>query len=719
MSAGAGTAAAGPPAAAAGGGPPAGSADTAGRLLRRLTVLPALLVAAWLLAGLPLLLLGRFTPVLMLVVAVPVAGLLAGGGLRWIPGRRAAALPNAAAGPATGPAPGGRPGRAATPWWAVVALIAVAVAFGAEQLIYHSEQIIVMRDPAAYMQFGNWIAGHGSLPIPQGDAAFGGAHGLHFYSSAFYRVGQWVVPQFMAGLPMILAGGFWAGGVGAAVAIPPLLGACGVLTFGGLVARLVGPRWAPLGALVLALTLPEEFTSRSAYSEPAAQILFLGGLCLVIDSFAAGGIGARITAALGGLTLGLALLVRVDAASDLVPLISYCGLLLVGRRPQALPLIGGVVAGAGYGLVDGVILSRPYLASIRTSLIPLLLAGAAVLLATGAAGALCWRRGLPRLRARWLPDAAPALVIVVMAGFAVRPLVQTVHGRVTPLELRVMARFQRADHLPVDPSRLYDELSLRWVVWYLGVPAVVLGTLGAALLLRRCLRGRAPMWTLPLLSFAWITVLTLYRPAITPDQPWSSRRLVPAVLPGFILLASWASAWLAGWLASWVRQRGWVRLVPGGVTALCAAALVLPAASTTFDPDQPGGGLATKATYRGEIAAVSAMCAAIPSRASVVIVSIGTANRFAEVIRGMCGVPVARLGHPPVAALHQVTRDIRQAGRTPVLLGSEAAQLTRFGGSARQVMALESTEDEHSLTRPPRRTEKLTINVWLSEPSEL
>ena len=32
-------------------------------------------------------------------------------------------------------------------------------------------------------------------------------------------------------------------------------------------------------------------------------------------------------------------------------------------------------------------------------------------------------------------------------------------------------------------------------------------------------------------------------PAITPDQPWASRRLVPAVLPGFILLAVWALSW--------------------------------------------------------------------------------------------------------------------------------------------------------------------------------
>jgi hypothetical protein len=700
MSAGARTASAGSSSAADGGGRPSGPADPAGRLLGRLTVAPALLVMAWLLTGLPLLLLGLFTPVLMLVISVPLAALLTVLGLRWIPGRW------------QGPWPAKETEGAVTPWWAVVALVAVAVAFGVDQMIYHSEQIIVLRDPASYVQFGNWIARHGSLPIPQDAAAFGGAHGLHFYSSAFYPVGNTLVPQFMTGLPMILAGGFWAGGAGGAVAMAPLLGACGVLTFGGLVARLVGPRWAPLGGLVLALALPEQFTSRSTYSEPVAQILFLGGLCLVIDSFAADGIGARITAALGGLAFGVTLLVRIDGASDILPLIPYCGLLLVGRRRQALPLLGGVVAGASCGVLDGVVLSRPYLASIKTSLIPLALAGAAVLLATAVAAALLWRRGLPQVRGPWLPNAVAALAFVVMTGFFVRPYVQTVHGRMTPLELRVMASFQRADHLPVDPSRLYYEISLHWVFWYIGGPAVVLGTFGAAALARRCLRGRAPAWTLSLMAFAWIIVLTLYRPAITPDQPWSSRRLVPAVLPGFILLASWASGWLVGWL----RQRGSRKAAVRGLAALCAAALVLPAAITTFGLTHTDGGLATKATYRGEIAAVSGLCAAIPRNSSVVIVNAATANLFAQAVRGMCDVPVARLGRPPLAALQEVAGGIRQAGRRPVLLGSRPAQLIRYGGPMRQVMALRNTGDEHPLTSPPMNTQELEINVWMSEP---
>ena len=57
-----------------------------------------------------------------------------------------------------------------------------------------------------------------------------------------------------------------------------------MFTFGGLTARLIGPRWAPAAALTLAVTLPEQFTSRSTYSETLAQILFLGALSLWIDA---------------------------------------------------------------------------------------------------------------------------------------------------------------------------------------------------------------------------------------------------------------------------------------------------------------------------------------------------------------------------------------------------------------------------------------------------
>jgi hypothetical protein len=716
VSVGAQTKASGTPAAceADGGGQGSDPGNAAGMLFGRLSVLPTLLVMGWLLAGLPLLLLGWFTPLVMLLVSVPIMAAVAYFGLRLLPARWRDAQQ------------AGRSSVGSAPWWSVIAVIAVAVAFGADQLAYHSQFIIVTRDPASYAQFAAWISGHGSLPISQSAAAFGSASKtLSFASPAFYQVGGSIVPQFMAGLPMVLAAGFWIGGAGAALAMAPILGACAILTFGGLVARLVGARWAPLAALALALALPMQFTSRSTYSEPLAAILFLGGLCLVVDCLGTGGVAARVLAALGGLALGLTFVVRLDGASDILPVIPYCGLLVATRRPQALPMIGGFALGLVYGVVDGVVLTWPYLQQNSTSVYPLAVIFAAAVLVTVVAAWILRRRGLPEIRARWLPNALAALAVLIMIGFVVRPYVQVARAQSPASFESVIAAYQLSIGAPIDPGRLYYELSLHWVFWYIGIPAVILGTAGAAILLRRCVRGGIPAWTLPLLVFSWAIVSTLYRPAITPDQPWASRRLVPAVLPGLILLAVWAVSWLTGWL----RERGLGRTVRAAVVAVCAVALVLPAVITTFGlslhRDGSGGirltadGLALKTTYAGEIGAVRGLCAVIPADASVIFVNGGASKasqELVEVVRGMCGRPAATVALGGKPALASAVRAIRQAGRQPVLLAGYPKILRSFGGTPRHVMDLHTAIDGATLTGPPTDTRPFTLSLWMSEP---
>ena len=345
-----------------------------------------------------------------------------------------------------------------------------------------------------------------------------------------------------------------------------------------------------------------------------------------------------------------------------------------------------------------------------------------VVAATGVAVVLLRRRGLPVIRGNFLPNAVTALAFLIMIGFALRPYVQTVHAALNAPTQAAMTDWQRADGLPIQPTRLYYEISLRWVFWYLGVPAVVLGTAGAALLARRCLRGRAPLWTLPLITFAWTIMTTLYRPAIVPDQPWASRRLVPAVLPGFILLAVWTVQWLGRWL----REQGYGRGGRAGVTALCAAALVGPPAQSTLGLAVSDGGplglrptvsgLAFTPTNRGEVHAVDGLCAAIPQDAAVVIVDSSIADNFTQLIRGMCHVPTARMRDPRVAAVAKVTRGIRLAGHRPVLIAARRRELRPYGAAARHVMDLHSTQDGHTLVTPPRATWKLIVNVWMSEP---
>jgi hypothetical protein len=739
MSVGAQTKASGSPdsGVADGGGRGVDRSRAAGMLFGRLSVLPVLVGVSWLLVGLPLLLLGSFTPALMLVVSLPVMAVLVFFGLRLLPAQLDDALPF------------GRPGRAATPWWSVLAVVAVAVAFGVDQMIYHSQFIIITRDPASYIQFAAWISHHGSLPIPQDNGAFSGTNSvLSFNSPAFYEVGRTIVPQFMAGLPMVLAAGFWIGGVNTAVAMGPILGALAVLTFGGLVARLVGARWAPLAALVLALALPVQFTSRSTYSEPLAAILFLGGLCLVIDCLRAEGTAARVLAAIGGLALGLTFVVRLDGASDILPVIPYCGLLIWRRRPQAWPMIAGFALGVTYGIVDGVVLSMPYLQENWTSVKPLMLISiavtAATIVITAAALIIRWalgakQDGSPRLRVpqwvgvppwlrgplNWLPAAAAFVPILVVIGLAVRPYLQVVRATSPSAFESTIASYQLAAGQPIDPGRLYYESSMDWVFWYIGVPAVIFGAIAAAIVLRRALRGGIPVWTLPLLVFGWAIFSTLYRPAITPDQPWASRRLVPAVLPGFLLLAVWAVSWLSGWL----RERKIGLVARGAVVACCAAALVLPATITTFGLHVGRGGpvgvrltadgLAMKRTYQGEILTVDRLCAALPAKSSVIFIINGgskAGNELAEVVRGMCNRPSAIWLSSDLKPIRGLIASIYQVGRRPVLMAGYANVIKRYGGTLRHIVWLRTQQDGSVLTSPPTDTQPFNLSVWMSEP---
>jgi hypothetical protein len=686
------------------------AADWPGRIFRQLTVLPALIAAAWLLSGLPLLLAGHFTPLLTGIIAGPLALVLVTLGSRWI----------------SGPAPGLLAARgeapARTPWWVIAALIAVAVAFGMDQLAYHSQQIIISRDPASYAQFGYWIAKHGSLPIPADGAAFGGySRVLSFQSPAFYQVGHTIVPQFMAGLPIMLAPALWLGGITAASAMGALLGACGVLALGGLVGRLVGPRWAPLGALILALSLPEQFTSRSTYSEPLAQLLFLGGLSLIVDSYSRDdGVRSRL-AALGGLSLGLTLLARIDGLSDLLPLIPFSGLLVLSRARQAWPMIAGLIVGGGYGAIGGLVLSRPYLESIKSSLVPLLLIGTVVFAVTALAVMFRWDAGPPKLRTNRLPAVAAALAYLITIGLIIRPYLQTTRAPVSQSTAQAITSWQLAEHLPTDPERQYYELSLHWVIWYLGVPAVVLATVGAAILARRCLRGEAPAWTLPLMTFAWIIVTVLYRPGILPDQPWASRRLVPGVLPAFIVLALWVVSWLAGWL----RQRGAGSMLRAFVVIVLGAGLLIPPAVTAWGLTLRSGGtvgarlvasgLGDQVTFGGEVAAVEQMCAALP-RDSSVLLSGGVQNPFSQPIRGMCGLPTAAVNNPSPAKVWLLVAAIQRAGRRPVLLGPSPGWLAGYGGgTARHVLGLSNDGDAHTLVAPPVLATPQRTDVWMSE----
>jgi hypothetical protein len=729
--------------------------DVAGSALARLTTLPVLLVIAWLLPGLPLLLAGEFVPIPMLLISAPLFVALVANGLRVVP----ASWPRLI--------PGRGRDRGWEAWFGLMATVAVAAGFAAWQLVEHSESVVVLRGQGAYLQTGYWLAQHGALPIPQSLHAFGGARaGLSFASLGFFAHGTSVVPSFTSGLPMLLAGGFWAQGVPGAAAIGPVLGGLAVLSFGGLAGRLAGPQWAPAGAVVLGLALPEQYASRSSLAETVVQVLLFGGLCLLIDSLTlrtkplaarwrpadgwrswlSAGRWAdwltpeRTMAGLAGLALSLGVLASLDSLAYLIAVIPVAGLLVAARRPGAIPFCIGVVIGTGYGLVDGYVLSRPFLDSVSDSMkiIGILacwltaLTIVAVQLLRGPRTRAWVRRTAAKWAAPWLPAAGGLLVVAALIGFAVRPYIETVHGTPSLAVYHFIASLQRLQGLPLDPTRTYAEDSLYWVIWYVGLPTLLLGGFGVALLMRQCLRalltwkdpsGSWRNWALPLAIICAASVGVLWQPNIVPDQPWASRRLLITVLPGLILGALWAAAWLTGH----ARERGARRVTASVAGVFCVMALVVPTAATTFGAGflhtgRSGGlrpsaqGMAFKRTGAGELTAVEQLCASIRRNSSVVIIDRTIAEQFTQVIRGMCDVPVASMTGQTTAAVSAVIQGIQGAGRHPVLLGSRPGQLTAFGGSPVRVLDLVTAQDAHDLTSPPTAPSKVHFEIWMLAP---
>lgn len=767
-----------------------------GWLFAAMTLFPALLAVAWLVPGFAMLLAGRLMPLPMLIIFVPLAAALCYFTMRRLPVSWPRFRPGSADADFVPPA--SVPRRPDVPADAVIATAVIAAGFAVWSALRHSQSVLATGDPGLYLQYAYWIARHGSVTIPEAASAFGPSAPVSFASHGLFPNGPSLTPAFMPGLPLVLAGGAWLSGIPGALLMAPVIGGCAVLSFGGVVGRLVGPRWAPAGALVLALTLPEEYTGRTTLSEPLVQVLLFGGLCLIIDAMVvtrrrhgAGSvadgtvapIAAMTLAGLGGLALGLSVLAWIGSLGFLLPAFPVLALMFVARRPQAGPLAMGLFLGAACGLLAGLALERPYLSSLAPELhlFGLCAVGFGVLTALvaplGMPAVRAWARRafLSRVRfrvrfrvfgqreatwslpspyrlAQFLVMAVPVLVLI---GFAVRPYVETTKGFSDPYIVRYVASLQRLAGLPVNGHRQYYEDSLSWVFWYLGVPAVLLACAGFALLGRRLVRGAfawrssavaARVWVLTYLIVAWSVVTVLWDPAVVPGQPSASRRLVPVVLPGLILLALWTCCQLK----AWALDLGARQLKTWAVGACCVLALLVPAFWSSFSPSVAAGsdkagavpdshltfrGAAASRTWAGSLAAAGALCSAIGPDASVVFTDALTADYFAPVVRSMCGQPAATvavgsragsstrtLSDPGSAqggeslAVERLVGSIERAGRRPVLLGASRSSLSIYGVAPREVVSLQTREDAAVLTGPPAGTWPFSYTVWMASP---
>ena len=676
---------------------------TAGIVLTRVPVVLAAAVAAVTAFAVPLVLLDLWTP----PVAVPVSVVVA-----VLAGRLAWGVPVVAAG-----------------WWSAGGSLAIALGAGVWAALTHASHVVLRRDAGSVALYAHQLATHHGLPVDPSLAALGGAAALadpnfSLASPAFYEVGDHVVPQFLLGAPALYSLGEWAAGWTGLLVVPAVLGAFGVLAVAGFTARLAGARWAPLAAGTFALAQPVLHANRSTYSEPPALLVLVGAASLLVALVPATG---RTAARLGGgagLLFGACGFVRIDFLREIAVLAPVVAVLLVVRHPGARALLAGTALTSVLAVAAALLTSRPYLATIAGSLLPLvaglvlLSLACAVLARLARTGRLAQQRWLTSPR---LPNVLAGLLALVLLVLASRPFWLVVRQDPEDSGSKLVAALQLAQGLTVDGGRTYAEHSVDWIAWYLGWPAVVLAGAAAVAALPRLVRGiqgvsPLPSWTAPYVVAMGSTLLTLYRPGITPDHPWADRRFVVVVLPAVVVLAVLAARWV---VERYAHQR-----LTGLRIAIAVVLLVVPAALATT----PVAGQRTEA---GEPQAVARACASFGPNDVALAVDPRSRNEWPQVLRGTCDVPSASLVVPTAsgragtaeywttlrAAVDRAAQRVRAAGGNPVLVAAggdtDPVEVLQELGvtSPRLVTHRRTIEDERVLEERPDGAQSIDVRL--------
>lgn len=641
------------------------------------------------LVGTPLLLLGHFTPPLVVGLGLPALAALE---LVW---RRAAPRSGAVA-------------RRAL----VVSVLAVVVAALSTGLNarFESQHLLVDGDPAVYAVAGQLLAETGTLTLPtEQDTVFGGVESLNFAGAGFdaYDDDDLVRPSFLHLLPQVLAVAAWVGGAQALLWANAVVSGFALLAVFAFGARLTGrPEWALVAMTALALTLPQQHFSRDTFSELPAQLLVFAGLALLFDAVRS---RRAVPGLLAGLVLGVSCLARIDAFAYLIPLTMVATVLvLAGAARLGAALAGGVAVGAVLGYVDLSLGSPGYLGLQSDNLDLILVALAATAVVCAVALALRGRALAlwDRLHGRALAAGVTGLVVLLSlyAGL-VRPYVET--GRnLSPDQPTSVGVLQELAGQSADPLRSYDELSLQWLTWYLGPVAVVLGLLAFAVLVWRTLRRqdspeqreRALLALAFVLLFGASTVLYLWRPSIIPVHYWATRRFLPVTIPGLLVLAAW--------LVPQVRGR-W-RLPAGAVVTV---ALLVP-------PLVLVQGRWGEREYVPMLDVVERTCAALqPDDAVLLLGGTALSTALPQTLQGFCGVPVAVLGDTSTTAdVEAVTAAAAGQGKRLVVMSPVPDPELADGpipGEFELLLAQPVTVVALTLTERPQEDYVVEVRIYL------
>jgi hypothetical protein len=427
--------------------------------------------------------------------------------------------------------------------WPLVVPIAI-VALGAWLYFPAAEYIIGGKDPGSYLNEGIQIAQRGqliaadptiaSVPSDLRDLFFPSHDNPTYYGLRF--VGYYVrnpdtgavIGQFPQLYPAAIAIGYGMNGLSGARQAGPIWAILGLLAVYYAGATWFGRPAAAAAALLLGLNVVEVWFARYPTTEVVMQALTFAALLAFTRQAEWGGL---FFGTLAGTLASTLLFLRYDAILVIGALAATAALLPVIKQRAGAGFWVGLLT---VGLLGFWYLLGPMSAYMQYPAAFMRNTGALWLVGTGVVSLVI----LPRLLSRagiaaLVHRALPLTLAVVMVALA------------------TYAYFFRA---PAGRLALADAMAFRAFAWYVTTPVLALAVAGFAWSVWRSF-WRAPAFFVTLSLFS---VFFFYKIRIAHEHLWASRRLLPVILPGALLLVT-------ALLDTAVGQGLWARLRSRGV----------------------------------------------------------------------------------------------------------------------------------------------------------
>jgi len=600
-------------------------------------------------------------------------------------------------------------------WTSVV--ISLCGVWFAGNTLYTSQHVYVDRDPGIYANTAIWLVNHTTLHIE--------ADGVHFDHDKVNSEGagfavslhneREVSAQGAHALPALLALAGKIVGIGNMFHVMPLFGAVALLTFYGFLRLFVKKhKWSVAGVVLLALSLPLLYFSRDVYSEPLALILTFGALPLLYFAQKTGSKAIWVTA---GLVAGAGALTRIDALLAIGGMVAVAFVIVNlapdKRRRQELfgLMLFLVTLAAIYGLAyyDLVYLSSSYLAKHFSLIKPQIVVVVGIVTVGLLATMINFRTKqlanfYNKYKKKIAIGAAYGTGLIGIVLFS-RPLWYVGYGTADNPLVRAA---QLANGLPVDGWRKYAENSVEWITWYVGGVTVLLAFIGLIMVVRKMCVSQNILYISLVAVVGGAAIVYLNVPSITPDHIWASRRFLPVVIPGVIVLAVYTLASMES-----VKQKlpqSIRRHVTPALFGLFSMCLVATAITT-----QPF--VATR-TYDNQLTQVEQVCDVLPENAALLLYG-GQTFMAVQTFRSVCGIEV---GYIPTTQelssemIKQINTTVQKDGRR-LYIGAVATNTYLLSDNGINEPFNTSTfqEYEPTLIRRPQFTVTRMLDIYMGE----